>query len=48
VEEIKKINGESLAENEKILPENDLGYIIWKLEALEDFLPCYKTMIEKE
>jgi|WetSurMetagenome_2_1015567.scaffolds.fasta_scaffold14393_5 hypothetical protein len=28
--------------------ENDLGLMLWKLESLEDFLPCYKTMMEKE
>jgi len=44
VEEIKKI-GEP--PNENVLGEEDFGYLIWKLKSLEEFVPCYKTMIEK-
>ena len=32
----------------KNLIENDLGFILWKLESIEDFLPCYKTMMKQE
>lgn len=28
--------------------EDDLGFILWKLESLEDFYPCYKSLITKE
>jgi len=28
--------------------EDDLGFILWKLESLEDFYPCYKSIITKE
>jgi hypothetical protein len=30
------------------LPEKDLGFILWQLEEIENFYPCYKTMIKKE
>jgi hypothetical protein len=30
------------------LSENDIGFILWKLQSIEDFLPCYKTMMEQE
>ncbi len=23
----------------------DLGFILWKLETIQDFLPCYKTIM---
>lgn len=32
----------------KNLMENDLGFILWKLASIEDFLPCYKTMMKQE
>jgi hypothetical protein len=28
--------------------EDDLGFILWKLESLEDFYPCYKSIMTKE
>ncbi len=28
--------------------EDELGLILWKLESIENFFPCYKTMIKKE
>jgi len=27
--------------------EDDLGFILWKLESLEDFYPCYKSIMNK-
>ena len=45
MEEIKRVNNETL--NENIPGEEDFGYLIWKLHSLEEFAPCYKTMIEK-
>ena len=40
---------ENNKKNEKeTLFENDLGFILWKLQSIEDFLPCYKTMMEQE
>ena len=39
-------------ENIRIKPgehsEEDLGLILWKLESLEKFFPCYKSMMKKE
>jgi hypothetical protein len=38
--------------NDKILrdikPEDDLGFILWQLEELQNFYPVYKTMIKKD
>ena len=34
--------------NRKNLPEKNLGFILWQLEEIENFYPCYKTMIKKE
>jgi hypothetical protein len=28
--------------------ENDIGLILWKLQSIEDFIPCFKTMMEQE
>jgi hypothetical protein len=28
--------------------ENDLGFVLWKLESIENFYPCYKSMIKKD
>jgi hypothetical protein len=40
---------ENNRKNEKEnLFENDIGFILWKLQSIEDFLPCYKTMMEQE
>ncbi len=38
LEKINKVN----------LPEEDLGFLLWQLEEIENFYPCYKTMIKKE
>jgi hypothetical protein len=40
---------ENNRKNEKEnLFENDIGFILWKLQSIEDFIPCYKTMMERE
>ena len=40
-ENIEKINiGDTI--------KNDLGFVLWKIESLEDFYPCYKSMIKKQ
>jgi len=41
MEKIEKINKHNL-------PEDDLGFLLWHLEEIENFYPCYKTMIKKE
>ena len=28
--------------------EEDIGFIMWKLESIGNFYPCYKKMIEQE
>jgi hypothetical protein len=40
MENIEKINREDTI-------ENHLGFALWKLESLEDFYPCFKSMIKK-
>lgn len=41
-----------MCKNEKIknnfLKQDDLGFLLWQLEEIENFYPCYKTMIKKE
>lgn len=40
---------EELLKNGKKNPMDiDLGFILWKLETIQDFLPCYKTIMKKE
>jgi hypothetical protein len=38
---IKKINGDDLS-------GEDIGFILWQLEGIENFYPVYKTMIKKD
>ena len=28
--------------------DEDIGFLLWQLEGIENFYPCYKTMIRKE
>lgn len=28
--------------------DEDIGFLLWQLEELENFYPIYKTMIKKE
>jgi len=40
---------EKLLNHEKKKPlEENLGFILWKVQTIEDFLPCYKTIMKKE
>ena len=34
--------------NNHILGQDDLGFLLWQLEEIENFYPCFKTMIKKE
>ncbi len=45
MEEIKR---DIKLNNEGDITEDNLGFILWKLESLEDFYPCYKSMMKKE
>jgi len=45
---IGKMEENIIKNGKKNLIENDLGFILWKLESIEDFLPCYKTMMKQE
>ncbi len=40
-EEIKKIY-------KNRLNDDDLGFLLWKFESIEDFLPYIKSMMKKE
>ena len=40
--------GEIKINNREQLAEDDIGFILWKLESLEDFYPCYKSIMKKE
>ena len=46
IEKIKNVHDEILNKNNSI--DTELGLILWKLESLEEFYPCYKTMIKKD
>ena len=41
-----------MEQSEKILDgknsDEDLGFLLWQLEELENFYPCYKSMTKKE
>ena len=45
---MEEIKGEIKINNEVEITEDNLGLILSKLESLEDFFPCYKSMIKKE
>jgi hypothetical protein len=45
---VGKMEENIIKNGKKNLMENDLGFILWKLESIEDFLPCYKTMMKQE
>ena len=34
--------------NQRDQTENEIGFLMWKLESIENFFPCYQTMIKKE
>lgn len=44
--------GVNLAKIKKVVEDNlsidDLGFLLRQLEGIENFYPCYKTMIKKE
>ena len=47
--ETEKMNDLNKAINNIENPhEQNLGLLLWKLESLEDFYPCYKTMIKQD
>jgi hypothetical protein len=27
---------------------DEIGYLLWQLEEIENFYPCYKSMLKKE
>ena len=39
---------ELLKNNKKNIDEIDLGFILWKLETIQDFVPCIKTIMKVE
>lgn len=41
MDKLEKINGENIG-------EDDIGFMLWKLESVENFFPCYKSLIKKE
>jgi len=55
VRNINRLNQETgyfMYKNEKInnniLRQDNLGFLLWQLEEIENFYPCFKTMIKKE
>lgn len=41
MEKIGRSNGD-------VSQDEDLGFLLWQLEELENFYPCYMTMTKKE
>jgi len=39
---------EKVENNNNFFSEDDLGFILWKIESLEKFYPCYNSIIRKE
>jgi hypothetical protein len=45
---VGKMQENKIKNGKRNLMENDLGFILWKLESIEDFLPCYKTLMKQD
>jgi hypothetical protein len=41
MENIEKTNKENVL-------NNNVGFILWKLEQIDNFLPCFKSIMKKE
>jgi hypothetical protein len=39
---------QKIREKPQNLSEDDLGLILWKLESLEKFYPCYTSLMKKD
>jgi len=39
---------ELIKKERKEVLEEQLGFILWKVQTIDDFLPCYKTIMRKE
>lgn len=39
---------QKIKEYENFLMDDDIGLILWKLESIEKFYPCYNSMLKKE
>ena len=34
--------------NEEHINKDGLGFMLWQLESIENFFPCYQSMIKRE
>jgi hypothetical protein len=34
--------------NEEYINKDDFGFMLWQLESIENFFPCYQSMIKRE
>jgi hypothetical protein len=39
---------DQLKKSHKGLTDDDLGFLLWKFESIEDFLPYMKSIMKKE
>ena len=39
---------QKIKDSENFLVDDDIGLILWKLESIEKFYPCYTSMLKKE
>jgi len=37
-----------MEEDEENTIDEDVGLMLWKIESIEKFFPCYKSMMEQE
>lgn len=44
----KKMHQEELKKERDGVLQEELGFILWKVQTIDDFLPCYKTIMRKE
>lgn len=40
------MKNKKIGENDSSM--QDIGFLLWQLEGIENFYPCYKTMIKKD
>lgn len=45
---VGKMQENLIKDKKNQLLEENLGFILWKVQTIEDFLPCYKTIMKKE
>jgi hypothetical protein len=37
-----------IKDSDNLIVDDNIGLILWKLESIEKFYPCYNSMLKKE